>query len=89
MPERRADLRCAAGPPPPDFARPNVVRDRDASSATATMQPGANNLLLDERQVAMLAHEGRTQRNSPDGRDGTAFRETRKPSWYSPAHPNV
>jgi methylglutaconyl-CoA hydratase len=43
---------------------------------------GANNLLLDERQVSMLAHEGWTQRASPEGLEGTtAFREKRKPSW--------
>ncbi len=46
---------------------------------------GANNLLLDERQVAMLSHEGWTQRYSPEGHEGTtAFREKRKPSWYVP-----
>lgn len=44
---------------------------------------GANDLLLDERQIAMLAHEGWTQRHSPEGREGTtAFREKRAPSWY-------
>ena len=32
---------------------------------------GANDLLLDERQVAMLAHEGWTQRASPEGLEGT------------------
>lgn len=48
---------------------------------------GANNLLLDERQVSMLAHEGWTQRHSADGLEGTtAFREKRKPSWYKPAN---
>ena len=47
---------------------------------------GANDLLLDERQVSMLAHEGWTQRHSPEGHEGTtAFREKRKPSWYRPA----
>jgi methylglutaconyl-CoA hydratase len=51
---------------------------------------GANGLLLDERQVSMLAHEGWTQRASPEGLEGTtALREKRKPSWYPPAHPNV
>jgi methylglutaconyl-CoA hydratase len=51
---------------------------------------GANGLLLDERQVSMLAHEGWTQRASVEGLEGTtAFREKRKPSWYRPAHPNV
>jgi methylglutaconyl-CoA hydratase len=51
---------------------------------------GANNLLLDERQISMLAHEGWTQRASAEGLEGTtAFREKRRPSWYQPAHPNV
>jgi methylglutaconyl-CoA hydratase len=46
---------------------------------------GANGLLLDERQVSLLAHEGWTQRHSPEGREGTgAFREKRAPSWYKP-----
>jgi len=44
---------------------------------------GANGLLLDDRQVAMLSHEGWTQRHSAEGLEGTtAFREKRKPSWY-------
>jgi methylglutaconyl-CoA hydratase len=51
---------------------------------------GANGLLLDERQVSMLAHEGWTQRASPEGLEGTtAFREKRAPAWYRPPHPNV
>ncbi|WP_428484338.1 enoyl-CoA hydratase-related protein [Rhodopila sp.] len=46
---------------------------------------GANGLLLDERQVAMLSHEGWTQRHSVEGHEGTtAFREKRKPAWYVP-----
>src|SRR3954447_21874001 len=46
---------------------------------------GANALLLDERTIAMLAHEGWTQRHSADGREGTAaFREKRRPAWYKP-----
>jgi methylglutaconyl-CoA hydratase len=44
---------------------------------------GANGLLLDERQMAMLSHEGWTQRASAEGFEGTsAFREKRRPSWY-------
>jgi methylglutaconyl-CoA hydratase len=44
---------------------------------------GANGLLLDERQMATLAHESWTQRYSPEGHEGTAaFRDKRKPSWY-------
>lgn len=51
---------------------------------------GANNLLLDDRQVSMLAHEGWTQRHSPEGHEGTtAFREKRTPSWYKQVHSNV
>ncbi|MGE0417524.1 MAG: enoyl-CoA hydratase-related protein [Acetobacteraceae bacterium] len=47
---------------------------------------GANGLLLDERQVSMLSHEGWTQRYSPEGHEGTtAFREKRSPSWFKPA----
>jgi len=46
---------------------------------------GANGLLLDERQVAMLAHEGWMQRHSEEGKEGTkAFQEKRKPGWYRP-----
>jgi len=48
----------------------------------------ANQLTLDAREMAMLAHESWTQRNSGEGREGTAaFREKRKPSWYVPAPP--
>jgi len=46
---------------------------------------GANGLLLDERQMTMLAHESWTQRFSSEGHEGTtAFREKRRPSWYKP-----
>ncbi len=44
---------------------------------------GANGLLLDERQMTLLAHEGWTQRASAEGHEGTlAFREKRPPAWY-------
>jgi methylglutaconyl-CoA hydratase len=44
---------------------------------------GANGLLLDEREVALLAHEGWMQRHSPEGREGTAaFKAKRPPAWY-------
>ena len=47
---------------------------------------GANRMLLDEREVALLAHEGWTQRQSAEGREGTtAFREKRRPRWYKAA----
>ncbi len=46
---------------------------------------GANGLVLDERQMALLAHESWTQRHSAEGREGTAaFREKRRPGWYRP-----
>jgi methylglutaconyl-CoA hydratase len=46
---------------------------------------GANNLLLDDRQMTLLAHEGWTQRASAEGHEGTsAFREKRRPTWYRP-----
>jgi methylglutaconyl-CoA hydratase len=44
---------------------------------------GANGLKLDERQMALLAHEGWMQRASAEGREGlAAFREKRRPAWY-------
>jgi len=47
---------------------------------------GANGLLLDERDVALLAHEGWMQRQSSEGQEGTAaFREKRRPAWYRAA----
>jgi methylglutaconyl-CoA hydratase len=56
-----------------------------AISATKDSFLGANNLKLDARQVALLSHEGWTQRSSPEGREGTAaFRDKRRPSWYEP-----
>jgi methylglutaconyl-CoA hydratase len=48
----------------------------------------ANQLTLDARDMAMLAHESWTQRNSGEGREGTsAFREKRRPAWYVPPIP--
>ena len=47
---------------------------------------GSNGLLLGEREVELLAHEGWMQRQSAEGQEGTtAFREKRKPAWYRPA----
>lgn len=44
---------------------------------------GANGLLLDARQMDLLAHESWTQRATDEAREGTAaFREKRRPSWY-------
>ena len=45
----------------------------------------ANQLTLNARDMAMLAHESWMQRNSAEGREGTAaFREKRRPAWYVP-----
>jgi methylglutaconyl-CoA hydratase len=56
-----------------------------AIATTKSSFLGANNLLLDERTIAMLAHEGWTQRHSAEGHEGTAaFREKRRPAWYKP-----
>ena len=61
-----------------------------AIATTKSSFLAANNLLLDERQIAMLACEGWTPRTSSEGIEGTtAFRQKRKPSWYEPVHPNV
>jgi methylglutaconyl-CoA hydratase len=55
----------------------------NAIAMTKSSFLGANGLLLDERQVSMLAHEGWTQRHSAEGHEGTAaFREKRRPAWY-------
>jgi methylglutaconyl-CoA hydratase len=57
-----------------------------AIAATKLSFLGANGLLLDDREVALLAHEGWMQRQSPEGQEGTsAFREKRPPRWYRPA----
>lgn len=54
-----------------------------AIAATKDSFLGANNLKLDARQVALLSHEGWTQRSSAEGREGTAaFRDKRVPAWY-------
>ncbi len=63
-----------------------------AIATTKSSFLGANNLLLDERQISMLAHEGWTQRASPEGRSKAPppSGEKRKPSWYqSPFTANV
>ena len=56
-----------------------------AMAATKSSFLGANGLILDERRMALLAHESWTQRASEEGREGlAAFREKRKPGWYRP-----
>ena len=58
----------------------------DAIAMTKRSFLGANGLLLDERQMTLLSHEGWTQRASAEGLEGTsAFQEKRVPAWYRPA----
>src|ERR1700733_16244091 len=53
-----------------------------AIARTKLSMLGANDLLLNEREVELLAHEGWMQRQSAEGREGTAaFREKRRPGW--------
>lgn len=55
----------------------------NAMAVTKRSFLGANGLLLDERQVTMLAHEGWMARASAEGHEGTAaFRDKRLPNWY-------
>jgi methylglutaconyl-CoA hydratase len=55
----------------------------EAIATTKRSFLGANGLLLDDRRMALLAHEGWTQRASVEGHEGTsAFREKRHPAWY-------
>jgi methylglutaconyl-CoA hydratase len=61
-----------------------------AIAVTKSSFLAANQLTLDARDMTMLAHESWTQRNSAEGREGTAaFREKRRPSWYVPPSPDV
>jgi methylglutaconyl-CoA hydratase len=54
-----------------------------AIAATKLSFLGANGLLLNDRDMALLAHEGWMQRQSAEGQEGTsAFREKRRPAWY-------
>ena len=54
-----------------------------AIAATKASFLGANGLTLDERQMALLAHESWMQRAGAEGHEGTAaFAEKRKPVWY-------
>jgi len=53
-----------------------------AQAVTKASLLGANGFTLDERQLAMLAHEGWTQRATAEAREGiAAFQEKRRPSW--------
>ena len=56
-----------------------------AIAATKLSFLGANGLLLSDRELGLLAHEGWMQRQSAEGQEGTsAFREKRRPAWYPP-----
>ncbi|MCO6415560.1 enoyl-CoA hydratase-related protein [Siccirubricoccus sp. KC 17139] len=57
-----------------------------AVAATKTSMLGAAGLMLSEREMALLAHEGWVQRASAEGREGlAAFREKRRPAWFPAA----
>lgn len=59
-----------------------------AIAATKDSFLGANDLKLDARRMALLAHESWMQRNTPEGHEGTAaFRDKRQPAWYVPPAP--
>jgi methylglutaconyl-CoA hydratase len=63
----------------------NIPRGAGAIAVTKRSFLGANGLLLNERQMSLLAHESWIQRQGPEGHEGTtAFREKRRPSWYRP-----
>jgi methylglutaconyl-CoA hydratase len=57
----------------------------EAQAMTKASLLGASGALLDARQMAMLAHEGWTQRASEEGREGiAAFLGRRRPAWAPP-----
>jgi methylglutaconyl-CoA hydratase len=56
-----------------------------AIAATKSSFLGANGMLMSDRELMLLAHEGWMQRQSAEGQEGTsAFREKRRPGWYRP-----
>ncbi len=58
----------------------------DAITMTKRSFLGANGLLLDERQMSMLAHESAAQRHTQEASEGTtSFQQKRKPMWYRQA----
>ena len=60
----------------------------EAQTMTKASLLGANGALLDARQMAMLAHEGWTQRASAEGREGiAAFLGRRRPAWAPGGRP--
>jgi methylglutaconyl-CoA hydratase len=61
----------------------------EAQTMTKASLLGANGALLDARQMAMLAHEGWTQRASAEGREGiAAFLGRRRPAWAPGGRPS-
>ena len=69
-------------------ACPGLRAGAGAIAVTKASFLAANQLTLNARDMAMLAHESWTQRNSGEGREGTAaFREKRRPAWYVPPLP--
>ena len=55
-----------------------------AIASTKASFLGANGLTLDSRRMAQLGHESASQRGSTEGREGlAAFRERRRPDWYT------
>jgi methylglutaconyl-CoA hydratase len=57
-----------------------------AVAVTKDSMLGVNGMKLDDRQMALLAHEGWMQRSSAEGREGlAAFRDKRSPEW-APDH---
>jgi methylglutaconyl-CoA hydratase len=77
VPAERMDTRLAAVLDAVLASAPGAI------AATKLSFLGANGLLLDDREVTLLAHEGWMQRQSAEGQEGTsAFREKRRPAWY-------
>jgi methylglutaconyl-CoA hydratase len=79
VPEQRMEARLA------EVLDAIMLSAPGAIARTKLSLLGANGILLNERELQLLAHEGWMQRQSPEGQEGTtAFREKRKPSWYRP-----
>ena len=54
-----------------------------ANRMEARLEEVLEAIVLGEREVELLAHEGWMQRQSTEGQEGTtAFREKRRPGWY-------
>jgi methylglutaconyl-CoA hydratase len=65
-----------------DILEAIVLAAPGAVAVTKSSLLGANGWALDARQMALLAHEGWTQRASAEGHEGiAAFRGKRRPAW--------